>query len=160
VLTTTSTACHTIDNFLVNFQKTRVMLLGFTKWFQNDLIYTFRSVPWNDAMECMGSLSAKCLLQLPLTQKRRLCRNFTFAAEYDRQEQASPNIFARVPHELLHNNPRAYVRPTFYQINKFSGIFFHYCQNGFAGRIWPAGRCLETPDQEEDRVGFSYATLK
>jgi len=25
---------------------------------------------------------------------------------------------------------------TFYQINKFFVLFFRYCQNGFAGRIW------------------------
>ena len=36
----------------------------------------------------------------------------------------------------------------FYQINKLSVniLFFHYSWNGFAGRIWPAGGSLETPD--------------
>jgi len=34
----------------------------------------------------------------------------------------------------------------FYEINKFfvNPIFFHYWWNGFAGRIWPASRILET----------------
>jgi len=35
----------------------------------------------------------------------------------------------------------------FYKINKFfvNVLFFHSCQNVIAGRIWPAGRSLETP---------------
>jgi len=36
---------------------------------------------------------------------------------------------------------------TYDRINKFSVniLFFHNLQNGFAGRIWPAGRSLEIP---------------
>ena len=73
--------------------------------------------------------------------------------------QGSPNFFVRGPHKLLHNSSRAghmcnaivSVYVTFYQINKFfvNMLFFHYWQNGFAGRIL----YLETPDVNGCRSG-------
>jgi len=37
----------------------------------------------------------------------------------------------------------------FCQIKVFRQLIFHYLQNVFAGRIYPTGRSLETPDIEE-----------
>ena len=68
----------------------------------------------------------------------------------------------RGPHKLLLNSPRAghrtkcdCFRKCFCQINKFSFVILFFLVgkmstragwNGFAGRIWPAGRSLVTPD--------------
>jgi len=37
----------------------------------------------------------------------------------------------------------------FCQIKVFRQLIFHYLENVFAGRIYPTGRSLETPDMEE-----------
>ena len=68
--------------------------------------------------------------------------------------QGSPNFLVRGSHKLLLNSPRAgyltYVivsgNVTFYQIDRFFSVilFFLIGKNVFVGRIWPAGRSLET----------------
>ena len=72
-------------------------------------------------------------------------------------EQGSPNFFVRGPHKVIQNMSRAgrltqckccgicYILPNLQISRTYLILFFHHWQNGFAGRIWPAGRSLETP---------------
>jgi len=42
----------------------------------------------------------------------------------------------------------------------FQHYFFHHRQNGFAGRIWPASRSLETPDLSEEVSSMEKSSIK
>jgi len=50
---------------------------------------------------------------------------------------------------------------TFYQIKKFLvyTLFFYHWQNGFEGRIWPAGRSMETPPIDDAVVWNELPTV-
>jgi len=83
-------------------------------------------------------------------------------------DQGSPNFFVRWSHKEELHSPRAghlaqcdcfekyYILPNQQILHTIIILFFHYRQNvfvgwnGFAGRIWPAGRSLETTVLEGD----------
>jgi len=82
--------------------------------------------------------------------------------EWDRLEHGSPNFFVRGPHTPLHTCSRAGLLTSCYCFGKgcippnhkflVNMLFFHHWQNGFAGRICPAGRSLETPALENSLI--------
>jgi len=106
--------------------------------------------------------------------RRRLC--YCLSNSY---RPGLSKFFGRGPRTLLHNSSRANILRnvifsgyvTFYLISKFfvNVSFSHYWQNvfcllrpdenGFAGRIWPAGRSLENPDIDYEEEWWQHTPL-
>jgi len=92
-------------------------------------------------------------------------------------DQGSPNVFVRGPHKVMQNISRAgrrtqcvcfriyYILPNQQNLGNFFSSFDKMALRGgwkgFAGRIYPAGRSLETPDLYKERVESSgFATTE